>query len=1463
MASRLEEIRSNNSFLFEPQAQSKSAPVDIHKIERTGGSNEQRSINLGIVTGQFDDLSNDQFKNALADEFIGSYGEEGKVFTRDNFIGRWLGSAEGLAKGAMAFTFAGTTATGIALGDALKGDPNTTDIGPDFSRYSNVFWDSMGSAMEAGPQNFGFMGIKLFESQTYGGQETLAWLDENFFQWMSEQGVRFGNENFEITGSPLWATIAQSSFELGALTAPILGAKGVKKIGDMAPWQAGGRGPLWYAGSKEFPGGDVVSNIKRAERIKERKADPDRLRVKTREELLEESLDPKNWAMGEILSGPLWSFKAFKDFVKRTDPKLSDEAILAQWDSLKDMHRKSQSGEAAGAKKWSVFDDLQSYRGDLQIPKRTAKDRIELEPMEVIGERPKITDIPEISSRSKEGAPPPDYTRIPMPFGAFRVLRGTNKRTGRPLSMRALLRSYTKYVNDFIAPAWTEKIWVPSKSGRSAALREVPRGILAKNYNDSVIKGRLIYEAHQVVKQLKNEQGLIDPGTRPQTAIGILKDLIPSLKNDNGITYTANSKNPTFDNALESARTKGEDQGILSKGYMDSKGKWYSTYEIQQLKEIAATKKPAKIETSSEKNLNELVKDPSFAADTPFMKRMLEGDYTSPLEVSKIIAKGAENFKEFKTKFEQEFEGTPYLQYTKRFFELTRQERAQDIKKEMMGGEVSGKDIEIAEVPGTPGGINVSTKWISPWKWVQEVTFAKSLNRMKAWYKFPTGAKLLDMVGIRDPHRGSSTVEESLHQARLSKTGDHVSEIDAIYEKYMGVWFSQFRNVLSTRLGGFSGAKLIRRKNLELTAALEGDTSVKVSPKMQQMATELRSVMDKIFKDYVKDPKANIGDVKYLENYLHRVYDTKAIRNNREAFTDLIEEHYLRHLKNEDFKPEELDVLTRRARNSAEEAVEKILDGKGTIPFETAFKSAENLMGEWASGEVRKRVAPLMERTLKDIPAEKIKDYMVDNTYHRMIKGIEDTVSRIEYSKRFGANNEKVYPMLKQLATEMSKSGRDITQREINNYLNLLEAHQHLLGRAMHPGVKRSQQGWLSFLNFAILPLATVASTPEIVLPLYHGGVKAYAKGIGTELGVTLPLQILKLIKRDAKWFGVDKTRSMQMAAEIRKAGDIAAMERMNQLFAGDFTAFSNVVFRINMLYYWTKFMNGLAVGTYDIMVQNYFKDKAAGKRPGLSKGEEGRMNALIEYYGLDLKQGINWVRAGAPLKGEFYKKLKAGAITFAEDSVLTPNPSTMPLWHSNPNFAVFKHLKSFPTLIGNKVLSRWYRDTRQEFRNKDVYATGMQMNRAFSAGGAMLLLAHLSNVITDEVRYGGRNPIYSEKFGKGLTQHIIRAVERAGFLGMGNFVFDAIFHAHGSPLTTAAGPTASKLEALINAVRTGNSGPISKELAKLTPIANVNREYMEWWANLYEENLILPFTPFTKKKKEGGRRSRRPRTSR
>ena len=265
---------------------------------------------------------------------------------------------------------------------------------------------------------------------------------------------------------------------------------------------------------------------------------------------------------------------------------------------------------------------------------------------------------------------------------------------------------------------------------------------------------------------------------------------------------------------------------------------------------------------------------------------------------------------------------------------------------------------------------------------------------------------------------------------------------------------------------------------------------------------------------------------------------------------------------------------------------------------------------------------------------------------------------------------------------------------------------------------------------------------------MYHGGIKAYSEAMGRELFHTLPLQIGRAINKDFKLFGKDKTRSMIITEQIRKAGDIAAMERMNQMFAGDFTWAGNLVFRANGLYYWTKWMNNLAVGTFDAMARDYFTRKAAGKKLNMWPAEELRMQKLMEYYRLDLKEGIKWAKEGHKLEGAFFEKLKKGALTFAEDSVLTPNPAIVPLWHSNPGLAWLKHLKAFPTLIGNTVLRRWAMDINHSFRDNGMpLVSGRNATYAVGTGMAMLLTAHLSNVITDEIRYGEENPFYKTKF--------------------------------------------------------------------------------------------------------------------
>jgi hypothetical protein len=296
-------------------------------------------------------------------------------------------------------------------------------------------------------------------------------------------------------------------------------------------------------------------------------------------------------------------------------------------------------------------------------------------------------------------------------------------------------------------------------------------------------------------------------------------------------------------------------------------------------------------------------------------------------------------------------------------------------------------------------------------------------------------------------------------------------------------------------------------------------------------------------------------------------------------------------------------------------------------------------------------------------------------------------------------------------------------------------------------------------------------------------------------------------------------------------------MERMNALFQGDTSWFGNAVFRLNLLHYWTKWLNQVSVGVYDSMVKDYFKSKAAGKRTGLTKGEEVRMERLMEYYGLDMAEGMAWSRGGAKLEGPFFEKMKRGAHIFAEDSVLTPNPAILPLWHSNPNLGWLRHLKTFPTLIGNKVMAKWGTETYKGFHDQGMRISGGRAGLyTVGSGASILATAMAANEIIDVIRYGGRenNPLYKKKY-KGFTDLeiiVLRAVERAGIFGMGNFIFDSVFHSYTGAFGVFMGPTFTKSEALYKAfaqgILKGNPKSLARELVKMTPALNVNKEVRE-----------------------------------
>ena len=202
----------------------------------------------------------------------------------------------------------------------------------------------------------------------------------------------------------------------------------------------------------------------------------------------------------------------------------------------------------------------------------------------------------------------------------------------------------------------------------------------------------------------------------------------------------------------------------------------------------------------------------------------------------------------------------------------------------------------------------------------------------------------------------------------------------------------------------------------------------------------------------------------------------------------------------------------------------------------------------------------------------------------------------------------------------------------------------------------------------------------------------------------------------------------------------------------------------------------------------------------------------------------------------------------FAEDSVLTPNPATLPLWHSNPNLGWLRHLKTFPTLIGNRVVAKWGNEIYKGFQDQGMPISGGRAGTyAIGTGMGILLTADLSNHIIDFLRYGDKgNPLYEQRFGEKLSDRqirVLRAIERAGLLGMGNFVFDSMFHSYTGIVGIFMGPTVAKGDALFKALfaeglAKQNPKSLARELVKITPALNVNKEIRDDAIIVLEEFL-------------------------
>ena len=1257
-----------------------------------------------------------------------------------------------------------------------------------YEREIDLFPDEFNRILNEVTTETEILGIKPFETQTAGGARFQHMFHEKIMAPIIGYFEKRADEVFEETNDPTLAAGIRTSGELVSLLVPILGIKGATRL------------------SKA-----VVNKI------------------------------PEKPVMGMPLGrGPyqdpsnLITFKEFNVEYSRSLPK----------------------GE-----KYTYQGARDAYR-ELNVATKEAKEG------EVV--REKNVEI------TKEDSPievsPAEQTMAPGIFmSSFEGL--INPRTKKPYTDAAILRKYTKHVDDFYRPTEAE-------IGKfKVAPRRPFRGGTARTKQEMVEKDMAMRDMKFLIEKRKRSGKTLDPGITQEIAVKI-------LENSKKAVFGVKSKRIySGEDAQYNAGRKGEGSDIITgmsvRGVVSKGTKFFSDYEVLQLMEKAQTNKIV-LESEFAKKLklqDSIYKDAELRPES--IKEMTSGRFDkrqTEQEAQKTIAKGP---KEVKALSPKETEGTPGEQAVVALRErMWKKEGGWEGKVSSLGGKILpanrtellkgiSEDSAVASYAHAGKAMKyrgMRTKDQSMFSWMLGGTMYKSISLLNRWRNVsPTFAKVYDGMVAPDIHlalydsKGAARrprSADSFHTEKANIIGTFTTAnmknngfkgLNEIFHDIKPGYFPGVQQIVR-----YGGKRMSAKNNLKVIRAVRGQEPIPKG-KLGQVVRDLQELFRRSDK-YIKEV---FPDQETIVNYFPQSWNKTFVRKNQDQFiTDLT--NFLENPKLNKYFEDKYGKFNAAAL--AEEMSLNIIGEGRTVASNNVnaiLADIKNMTGKENIKDIKamaKRASGIdHSRILRDLPPETFEKYMKNDAYEGVQFYIEEMASRVEWARRFGENNELLYKGIIDGIKEANAKGVEIDSFVAQRALRLAEAMQGVYKMGGNKQWIRFQRGAQAILNAALLPLATVASFPEAMLPLYNGGVKAYARALPSALG-TAALQVGKIIHKD--FLNLDKTRAMIITEQIRKSGDIAVMERLNALWSGDTGGWSNAVFRLNMLHYWTKWMNHLSVGTYDAMVKDYFKSKVAGKKTGLLRGEEVRMERLMEYYGLDVAEGMAWSRAGSKLEGPFFEKLKRGAHMFAEDSVLTPNPAILPLWHSNPNLAWLRHLKTFPTLIGNKVIAKWGTETW-----KGIHDQGMQISggRAgmYTIGTGMGLVgtAMLSNVIIDFIRYGeDGNPLYAKKY-KNLSdiqKMVLRAVERAGIFGMGNYVFDSIFHSYTGAAGVFMGPSVAKADLLFKALADGlikgDPRALARELVKLTPVLNVNKavrdDRIKQLTDFFKENTFMDNVP-------------------
>lgn len=519
-----------------------------------------------------------------------------------------------------------------------------------------------------------------------------------------------------------------------------------------------------------------------------------------------------------------------------------------------------------------------------------------------------------------------------------------------------------------------------------------------------------------------------------------------------------------------------------------------------------------------------------------------------------------------------------------------------------------------------------------------------------------------------DPYTKVSKTAKSLQQLLRYDLGrgwgsDKIREVSGPdyfrnFHNIAGDYTTRVKQIVEPLTFNRNGVKMTSDVNDALITAVRTGNSEDAT--IHKAASGIRTILDEM-----KQRQIDLGLIQEndITNYFPRVWNRDAIIKNEDKFKQLL-----------------MEVGEAEDDLEAGRILEGILDKKNQV---------------LASGAPVAGGSSLAPRKFQNITDDTVFDEFLDNDFVEVLHNYTlQTSKNIAKVETFGVRNLEEFrtKWLDPLVNEAKESGVELSR---NQRSNIIDLYKYSTGEGVEyfEGKIGAIKDWTALgYQVSLLPLATLSSLTEIVLPLTRVSTPTYMKGLSQGLGAgfkKLTIDMLDTLKVKHNMSKPQVFRELNRFMLALDQGVADGVERLagEGLRSSSARKWQNRFFKTNFLTQWTQIVQATSYITGKDLITTNLSDIAKAKNRN-SRSIIRKINELADL-GVDYKQGLKWVQGGRKTDDSFYEQIQQGAATFVNEVILPTSREAGTKSHimSNPKTDILFQFMGYPAAFSNVVL--------------------------------------------------------------------------------------------------------------------------------------------------------------------------------